>query len=126
MDGWIGVDFDGTLAVYNGWNGGKLGEPVKAMVDRVKRWLSEGKKVKVFTARVGIGGGYSLESGKTDTGEFAEEQRKAIQEWCKEHIGQALEVTATKDFLMYQMWDDRAVTVEVNTGRILSSMDFEK
>ena len=33
--GWIGVDFDGTLATYNGWNDGKLGEPIPLMVDRV-------------------------------------------------------------------------------------------
>ena len=28
--GWIGVDFDGTIAHYEGWNGGELGKPISA------------------------------------------------------------------------------------------------
>jgi len=40
-----------------------------------------------------------------------------IQEWCKKHIGQVLEVTNVKDYGMIELWDDRAVQVEMNTGR---------
>ena len=35
LSGWIGVDLDGTLAEYHGWNGGAIGEPVPAMLARV-------------------------------------------------------------------------------------------
>jgi len=39
MNPWIGVDLDGTLAVYDGWRGPEhIGPPVPAMVERVKRW----------------------------------------------------------------------------------------
>lgn len=43
QQGWIGVDLDGTLAHYDGWKGADhIGEPIPAMVERVKQWLSEG------------------------------------------------------------------------------------
>ena len=35
------------------------------------------------------------------------------------HIGQELEVTCTKDFGMIELWDDRAIRVEKNTGKII-------
>jgi len=42
--GWIGVDLDGTLAHYEGFKGAQhIGEPISPMVERVKRWLAEGK-----------------------------------------------------------------------------------
>jgi hypothetical protein len=113
--GWIGVDFDGTLAHYEGWNGGQLGKPIPAMLERVKSWLAKGMTVKIFTARVGTTGQITA-IGHTDDSDFADEQRKKIQDWCLEHVGQVLEVTATKDFAMIELWDDRAVQVKANTG----------
>lgn len=108
MAGWIGVDLDGTLAEYDEWRGIEhVGAPISAMVERVKRWLEEGRSVKVFTARVS----------------HAEERDaviEAIDAWCQEHIGQILPVTNVKDFGMDELWDDRAVTVEPNTGRALA------
>lgn len=117
VSGWIGVDLDGTLAVYNGWNDGRIGEPVPLMAQRVKDWLAEGVKVKIMTARVSITGGFSLESNAHADQEFADEQRKLIQDWTEKHFGQRLEVTCMKDFTMIQLWDDRCVQVELNTGR---------
>jgi len=35
------------------------------------------------------------------------------------HIGVELPITATKDLKMYELWDDRSICVERNTGRIL-------
>lgn len=117
MSGWIAVDFDGTLAEYHGWkNENDLGAPVPAMVARVKAWLAEGQEVRIFTARVGISGAYSLESHRFADAEFAENQRRIIGDWCELHIGQRLEVTALKDFSMIELWDDRAVQVIANTG----------
>ncbi len=105
--GWIGVDLDGTLAEYDHWRGVEhIGAPIPAMVSRVKRWLAEGKDVRIFTARV------------------AERDRRRkllathyIVRWCEQHIGQPLAVTNVKDFGMVELWDDRAVQVERNTGR---------
>lgn len=111
--GWIGVDLDGTLALYEGWVApDSIGEPIAPMVERVKRWLAEGRKVKIFTARVSTDG--TLERNREAT--LAEE---AIVEWCMKHIGMAIPVTCVKDFAMIELWDDRAVQVEANTGRVL-------
>ena len=41
MQGWVGVDLDGTLATYDEWRGIEhVGEPIAPMVERVKRWLA--------------------------------------------------------------------------------------
>lgn len=101
MSGWIGVDLDATLAEYHGWNKGQIGELIPAMVSRVKKWISEGKTVKIFTARASEGD---------------PEQISLIKAWCKFYIGVELEVTATKDYGMIELWDDRCVQVVPNTG----------
>lgn len=107
MNNWIGVDLDGTLAKYEGWQGfAHIGEPVPAMVARVKDWLAKGMTVKVFTARVGP---------SKDVND-AIRAREAIEKWCLEHIGAVLPITATKDFAMVELWDDRCVQVIPNTG----------
>lgn len=102
ISGWIGVDLDGTLAVYGKWAGGSIGEPVPAMVERVRGWLAQGVEVRIFTARVSDGDPKTVEE---------------IQAWCAQHIGRALPVTNVKDYAMHELWDDRAVQVEKNTGR---------
>ena len=100
---WIGVDLDGTLAEYTSFKGvDQIGKPVSKMLSRVKRWIKDGKKVKIFTARA---------SGKDKNVAI-----KAIKKWCKEHIGKELEVTCEKDCFMTALWDDRAVQVEKNVG----------
>lgn len=107
-DGWIAVDLDGTLAEYEGWQGIEhIGAPIPLMVERVKRWLGEGRTVKIFTAR------YSEPGSKAAV-------RLAVHDWTLKHIGVHLEVTCTKDFAMDELWDDRAVTVEANTGAQLA------
>lgn len=63
---WIGVDLDGTLAEYGSRNGANdIGNPVPKMLARVKKWLSEGKDVRIFTARACI-----------------PEQIPAVEAWC--------------------------------------------
>lgn len=107
--GWVGVDFDGTLATYQGWNGGRAGQPIPEMVERIKAWLEVGQEVRIVTARVGE----QPEAG------FADAQRAMIEAWCVEHIGTKLAVTAAKDFSMVALYDDRCVRVEPNTGRLM-------
>lgn len=110
--GWIGVDLDGTLALHQPSSTiDTIGPPIPKMLARVKVWLDKNVPVKIVTARV---------SSKQDP-EFVAEQRIMIQRWCLKHLGQMLKVTAEKDFCMIALWDDRAVTVEANTGRLLTT-----
>jgi len=105
--GWIGVDLDGTLARYETWRGpAHIGEPIWPMVDRVRQWLAAGQEVRIFTARVGP---------QPDVNDTIR-AREAIDAWCVKHIGRALPITATKDYAMRELWDDRAVQVIPNTG----------
>ncbi|QWY82984.1 hypothetical protein [Rhizobium phage RHph_X66] len=100
--GWYGVDFDGTLATYDTWKGiDHVGEPIWPMINRVKTWLAAGKEVRIFTARC---------AGPEDC-------KPAIEKFCLEHIGQVLPITNIKDFGLIELWDDRAVRVEENTGQ---------
>jgi hypothetical protein len=118
--GWIGVDLDGTLAEYHGWNGeNNIGSPIPLMIERVKNWIANGITVKIFTARVCINGAYSLESKKFADTKFSNDQEKMIKEWCKKYIGQELEVTNKKDFSMIELWDDRCRQVIMNTGQLI-------
>jgi len=113
MKAWIGVDLDGTLAEYHGWRGvDHIGPPIPLMVDRVRKWIASDKEVKILTARVGP------QPPDVDVGHI----RSVIEEWCEEHIGVRLTVTATKDFGMTELWDDRCVQVVPNTGIALRDM----
>lgn len=116
MSGWIAVDLDGTLAHYEGWNGGSIGKPIPAMAFRVRKWLADGKDVRIFTARAAVTG-LRNQVGGVDDQVFATAAIIAIQAWTLEHFGKALPVTATKDFGMIELWDDRAIQVECNTGK---------
>ena len=124
--GWIAVDLDGTIAHHTGWKGeDHIGEPIPKMVERVKRWLADGKEVGIFTARVGMCDRQS-ENGVIDNFKFAERQQALIKAWCKQHIGQELRVTASKDFEMLELWDDRAIQVIVNEGEPVASKEDRK
>ena len=106
---WIGVDFDATIAEYDGWKGPLvLGKPIPAMVERVKTWLAAGYEVRIFTARAEMVGH-----------EDYEPMIAAMKAWCLEHVGQELAITATKDFGCIFIVDDRAISCEPNTGRLL-------
>ena len=122
--GWIGVDFDGTLATYDAWRGSShTGEPIAPMIERVKAWLAEGREVRIFTARVwphalispdwnvSVISGADKERLFESTGSAL-----AVQQWCQKHIGRILPITCVKDYGMIELWDDRAVQVRMNTG----------
>ena len=104
MGTWIGVDLDGTLAYYDEWRGvDHIGAPIPVMMERVKAWLDEGKEVRIFTARVQFDGA-----------------RQPILDWLHAHGLPSLEITNIKDSWMHELWDDRVVQVERNTGKILT------
>jgi hypothetical protein len=112
MDQWIGVDLDGTLMTWVG-NGDVMGHPVPRMVDRVKFWLSQGKNVKIFTARASQSDKVRLDANI-----------RAINLWCLEHLGVVLPVTCVKDYDCVEIWDDKAVRVVRNTG--LTEWEYRK
>lgn len=111
-DEWIGVDLDGTLAYYESgyFDIDKIGEPIPKMLEIVKFWLANNYTVKIFTARV-------TDDGIKDTNKIKE----LIQNWCLEHIGVKLQITNIKDYKMIELWDDKAVSVKLNTGEYVSN-----
>lgn len=109
--GWYGVDLDGTLAEHYWPHDGpydhyRIGQPVPAMVERVKQWRKEGRDVRIFTARI------TVADEPKEVGRIVE----AIKAWCRHHLGEELPITNVKDYMMEELWDDRAVRVMMNTG----------
>ncbi len=137
--GWIGVDLDGTLAEWGEGTSNpgdvlRIGNPLPRMVQRVKQLLAEGVEVRIFTARVGpatdqecvqafqgrgVHPPYPGEIGPLPQRDWDNYQRTLIEDWCRVHLGYVLPITATKDFHMYQLYDDRCVEMVPNTGRTL-------
>lgn len=115
---WVGFDFDGTLAEYHGFSReGALGRPIPATVKLLQKHFYEGDRVKIFSARV---------TTDTENPDDAEMWRGRIEDWCHQHLGFAPEVTNVKDHHCRMLYDDRAVQVEINTGRILGDPSLIK
>jgi hypothetical protein len=101
---WIGVDLDGTLARDLGSaRGDQIGSPIEPMLVRVQKWITEGRTVKIFTARAS-----------------SPRQVAAIKEWLVSCGLPELEVTNVKDRRMIELWDDRCVQVTTNLGEPIS------
>ena len=101
---WVGFDFDGSLATYDGWKGWQhTGEPIPEVVACARALIERGVKVKIFTARV------------ADCPEAAE----PVRAWALQHLLAHVEVTNIKDQGMIELWDDRVIALERNTGRVL-------
>ncbi len=105
--GWVGVDLDATLARYDSWKGKlHIGDPIPAMVKRVKNWLAAGRDVRIFTARAHM---------------MSARVKSAIEKWLQTHIGRSLPITNSKDPGMSELWDDRAVSVARNRGTVATT-----
>lgn len=132
MTEWLGVDFDGTLAKYDGWKGHTvLGLPIPSMVEKVNQVRSMGVEVRIFTARcypllqvireetdlASIYDEAKIHGAKQEI-VYAVEAVHAIQNWCKAVFGCVLPITCVKDYGMAELWDDRAIHVIPNTGRL--------
>ncbi|MFH1152649.1 MAG: hypothetical protein V1793_02440 [Pseudomonadota bacterium] len=103
---WIGVDLDGTLARSDTLISlAKIGAPIPRMMDLVKSLISDGRRVKIFTARA------------SDP-----EQIDLIRSWLKENSLPDLEITNIKDYDMIRLYDDRAIQVVPNTGELVSNL----
>ena len=139
--GWYGFDLDGTLAVYDGWHGiDHIGAPVAKTVRLMKRMHEDGLRVKILTARVSprtnpetmanpyLENHWCIES--PDDMPWALNPkvwtaREFVQDWCWRVLGFVPEITHEKDHLMLNLFDDRVVQVEPNTGWILGRMPPE-
>lgn len=112
---WIGVDFDGTLATFGcNWQNDyrATGDPVPAMVERVKQWIADGEEVRIFTARMDC---YHPKFPNLTP----KAVKRPIQVWCIKHLRACLKITNKKDYFMKAFYDDRAIQVEQDTGRLI-------
>ncbi len=101
---WYGFDLDGTLAHSDGNHDiTEIGEPIPNMIQIIKEYINAGKTVKIFTARA---------QHREETPEVI----TAVENWCEKHIGLKLPITNVKDPGLKELWDDRAVAVQRNTG----------
>lgn len=138
--GWYGFDLDGTLAVYDRWRGiDHIGAPVVKTVRLMKRMHADGLRVKILTARVSprsnpetkpnpyLENNWCIQD--PDAMPWALRDRwtplEFIQEWCHGVLGFVPEITHEKDYLMLNLFDDRVVQVEPNTGWVLGRMPPE-
>lgn len=148
---WYGFDLDGTLAVYDKWRGIEhIGEPVKPMVEIVKKMHDEGKVVKIVTARVSPRLSGDTHAAGCNCGHCEEDAAKPpvlqeqylvsldqngksvrkyasdyIREWCETNLGFIPEIVHTKDHLMIELYDDRVKQVIPNKGLLIEE-EFKK
>lgn len=110
----IALDFDGTLAHYDKWEGqfNKVGAPIPKMVQNVKSWLAKGYLVTIFTARLSHGH------------QEAEDSTKSILQFLKDAGLPELPITAVKMHYFTHFVDDKAYHVEKNSGVIEGLEEF--
>jgi hypothetical protein len=118
QDGWYGFDLDGTLAVYDTWQGcDHIGEPIWPMVRRAKELIAAGENIRILTARVSFPENNAKRQLEAATAMIA------IQNWCETYLGKRVPVTCRKDYEMILLFDDRAIQVEKNTGRRIDGLE---
>jgi hypothetical protein len=110
---WVGFDLDGTLARTD--NPGHfeppypIGEPIPEMIALAQKILAAGVRVKIFTARAC---------------EF--ENVAIVQQWTDKHGLGRLEVTNQKDYNMIRYYDDRAIQMQLNSGKSIAAVWSER
>jgi len=122
--GWIGVDLDGVLVEWDAKYLPGLGPSIPAGIALVKRLLDKGQEVRIFTARIQASEdepAWRDEAKRlinsSDANDWINDQVDRIDEFCREHFGGALPITASKDWRMITCYDDRCVQMVPNTGR---------
>ena len=92
----LAIDFDGTLAHYDGYKGpGVFGEPIPMMVENVKGWMADGHEVVIFTSRFdGINDEYW-----------------AMRRWLDKQFNSGFHITNIKEKRFTHFFDDRAYNV---------------
>lgn len=103
---WIGFDLDGTLAHYEkGGSMDSVGKPISEVVNILLIYHRAGFKCKIFTARAAD-----------------KENIQIVKDWLVENNLPNLEITNIKDPGMQMLFDDRAVQVVRNKGKILGDV----
>ena len=136
--GWYGFDLDGTLAKYDKWEGiDHIGEPVKPMVDLIRKMHDGGKVVKILTARVApkekpeikpnpyLENHLTIESPDDMPWAVHAEAwtaREFIQDWCYRVLGFVPDIVYQKDHLMLELYDDRVKQVVPNEGLLVEDL----
>lgn len=128
--GWIGIDLDATLALWEAPHDVLvIGAPIDKMVERVRALIAAGQDVRIFTARIEPASpeeclvqlrrlpGYEVSA--TPCLDWVNYQKTLIENWCQTHLGRPLPITCVKDFHMFEHWDDRAKQVSPNQGHLL-------
>ena len=97
----IFCDLDKTLARMDEYKGDDIiGDPIPAMVDKIKQEIKQGSTVVIFSARA------------SNTRNV-----NAIKDWLYNHKLPAMRVTNVKEPEASVFWDDRAQEVIPNTGK---------
>lgn len=111
------VDFDATLATYDGWKGPNtpLGDPIPLMVRKVKAALKEGHKIAIFSARTYPGSDYERALEATQA-------TLEIAQWCQNVFGEIFPITFCKLPCASKFIDDRAEQVLENTGIYITEL----
>lgn len=126
---WVGVDFDGTLAHYDGFKGvDHIGEYIGEMCDMVAQMIDYGIRVRIFTARVcPVALEMNAKELDCSADDLKESITEAIQTFCLEYIGFKLPVTNVKTYSCIGFIDDRAIPVARNEGKLLvNTEELEK
>lgn len=111
INGWVGVDFDATIAKYYGNE--SLGEPIPKMIGYVKELIDGGETVKIFTSRIGV--------------DYSPEAEHQIKLWCSENGLPELEITNKTDEFMKMLLDDKLRQVVSNkVGTIVKDFKEEE
>lgn len=109
----IGVDLDGTMIKWDGWQGPEyLGAPLLPMIDRVRDLIRQGHDVWIYTARYG----YPKDRSRT---------KEVLEGWSQIYFGKCLPITSDKAGFDI-MFDDRAIQMVPNTGRTLKELIIER
>jgi len=108
---WVGIDLDGTLAEnVVPYKCGVIGKPIEPIVRVAKKLLEEGITIKILTARVS--------SNNPDRAQ----NFRAIQRWCKKHLGKEVDITAEKDYNMVYSIDDLTKQVIQDKGLFVETL----
>jgi len=104
---WVGCDLDGCLAfdTPGPYSPERIGPPIPAMLERLQQLIRDGQRVKIFTARATV-----------------PQNIPYVKEWLQRQGLPDLEVTNVKDFACLYFFDDRAIEVIANTGRLANPL----
>lgn len=102
---WIGVDFDHTLA-YPDWGVWRDPAPIPKAVEVVRKWIADGKNVRIFTPRIYPLNRTILPGEKREAhGTYLDNSREdmawhsveAIRQFCSQNFGVVLPITNVVD-----------------------------